>query len=368
MALLQRVSRLRELAAARHYDAVVVRNNPDLRWLTGAERVFDFETAHTAFITHDELFLHTDSRYFNSFEERMGKESAWRIDQENKSHVEWIVRKAYETGARTIAIEDTLSLAFFSALKRAAEDHALALNFVQMHGDLVVMRAVKDEEELAIMREAQAITDKAFEHMCGYIQLGMTEKQIQTELDNFMYLNGADGLSFGSIVATGANTANPHAMPGQRIVEKGHFVLMDFGAAVRDYCSDMTRTVCMGEPSQQQREIYDIVRATNEACAKLMVPGASCKAIHEHAVKMITEAGYGDKFQHGLGHGVGIEIHELPNFGGRSNTILEVGNVVTNEPGIYLPGIGGVRLEDYGVITEQGIELFTQSTHELQIL
>lgn len=368
MASLQRIARLRELASSRRYDAVVLRNNPDLRWLTSAERVFDFETAHTAFITHDALFLHTDSRYFNSFEERMGKNGPWRIDQDDISHVEWIVKKAAETGARVIALEDSLSLAFFSALTRAAQDHSLALSFVQLHGDLVRMRAVKDEEELAIMREAQAITDRAFTHMCEYIQVGMTEKQIQTELDNFMYLNGADGLAFGSIVATGPNTANPHAMPGQRVVEKGQFVLMDFGASVRDYCSDMTRTVCMGQPSAQQREIYDIVRSTNEACAKLMVPGASCREIHEHAVAMIAEAGYGGKFQHGLGHGVGIEIHELPNFGVRSNTVLEIGNVVTNEPGIYLAGIGGVRIEDYGVITEDGIELFTQSTHELQIL
>lgn len=365
MAVEQRLKRLRDLAQERSYDAVVLRNNPDLRWLTGAERVFDFESAHTAFITHEGAQLHTDSRYYNSFLERLGDNTPWVFDQESIAHASWVIQQAKQAKAQTIALEDSIPVSFYQALKRAAEDSSLALNFTFLHGDLVKMRAVKDEEELEIMRAAQAITDAAFTHMCEFIQVGMTEKQVQAELDNFMYTQGADALSFESIVATGANSANPHAMPGQARIEKGSFVLMDYGAALRDYCSDMTRTVVMGQANEKQREIYSIVCEAHEHCSQAIKAGVSTKEVYKLAVKIISDAGYGDNFKHGLGHGVGIEIHELPNLGSGADHILEVGNVVTNEPGIYLPGFGGVRLEDYGVVTEEGFEVFTQSTHEL---
>lgn len=368
MAVEQRIGRVRALMRDRGYDALVIRNNPDLRWLTGAARVFDFENAHTAFITADKLYFHTDSRYYNTFLERMGADHAWQFDEEWVGHPQWIVERILESKSRVVGIEDTLSLKFFSDLMRQAQDRSVPLLTAQIHDDLVRMRSVKDEQEIEIMRKAQAITDKAFAHMCEYIQVGMTEKQIQAELEGFMYAQGADALAFDSIVATGPNTANPHALPGQARVEAGHFVLMDYGAAVDDYKSDMTRTVVMGNPTDEQRLIYDTVRRANEECTKIIKPGCIGKEVHAKAVEIITEAGYGDKFQHGLGHGVGIEIHELPNFNRASTDVFEIGNVVTNEPGIYLPGFGGVRIEDYGVLTENGFELFTQSTHELQIL
>lgn len=368
MSVSTRIERLRKLAAQKGYDAVVIRNNPDLRWLTGAERVFDFENAHTAFITQDKLFVHTDSRYYNTFIERLGADSPWQFDMDDLSHTQFIVNKAKETHSRYLAIEDTLSLSFFSQLTRCAEDESLHISFAQLHGDLIEMRAVKDAEEIEIMRQAQAITDKAFSHMLTVIEIGKTEKELQAELESYMYSQGADALAFDSIVASGPNTANPHAMPGSRKVELGDFVLLDYGAGYRDYCSDMTRTVVMGEPEEWQKEIYQIVRETNEACHKAAKPGVKGKDIHELAVRMITDAGYGDYFKHGLGHGVGIDIHEEPVFGRRDKHILESGHVITIEPGIYLPGKGGVRLEDYGVITEDGMDIFTSSTHELQIL
>ena len=182
-----------------------------------------------------------------------------------------------------------------------------------------------------------------------------------------MFDNGADGLAFGSIVASGPNTANPHAIPGDRKVEKGDFVLMDYGAGYRDYKSDMTRTVCVGEPNAKQREIYDIVRRTHEECVAAIHAGVDGSEIHNLSQKLIGDAGYGEYYGHGLGHGVGIDIHELPVFGRKSN-IVEEGAVITVEPGIYLPGVGGVRLEDYGVVTKDGYEPFTTSTHELVVI
>ena len=362
------VAWLRNLMSRRGYDAVVVRNNADIRWLTGAARVMDDEVAHTAFITSDGLWLHTDSRYYNAFVTKLGDDGAWKVDMDPVDHASWVAARAGQARVRVLAVEDTLTLAFYERLCRALSDASLACAMPRMHGDIVEARSVKDDGEIAAMRAAQAVTDRAFSHMCEVIRPGLTEMQLRAELDNFMLSNGADALAFDSIVASGPNSANPHAKPGARVVESGDFVLMDFGAALGDYRSDMTRTVCVGEPSRQQREIYDLVRSVNEACEAYAKPGLLGRQVHELAVRMISDAGYGDCFGHGLGHGVGIDIHEEPRFSARDCHVLVPGNVVTVEPGVYLPGVGGVRLEDFGVITADGYEPFTQSSHELVVL
>ena len=364
-----RVARVRSLMSERGYDAVVVRDEANLRWLTGAMGVFDytFEFPHAAFITADECFLHTDSRYFNSFEENMPEGSPWKLDMDEGTIPDWVAGKAAAHKCRVVAIEDDMQLNFYQGIVRGLEDRSVSALLPQMHGDIQLMRAVKDEEEIALMRHAQSITDAAFQHMLEFIKPGQTEKEVRNELENFMFANGADSLAFGSIVASGPNTANPHAVPSDRVLEKGDFVLMDYGAGYRDYRSDMTRTVCLGEPSDKQREIYDLVRRTHEECAAAVHAGVDGNDIFKLSKKIIGDAGYGDYYNHGLGHGVGIDIHELPMFGRKSN-VIEAGSVITMEPGVYLPGVGGVRLEDYGLVTADGYEPFTQSLHELQII
>ena len=364
-----RIARVRAMMEERGYDAVVVRDEANLRWLTGAEGVFDFtgELPHAAFITLDDTYLHTDSRYFNTFEEHLPEGSTWKLDMQVIDIFRWVAERARDSRCHVVAIEDTTELSFYTGLVRSLEDVSIVCSLPQLHGDLRRMRAVKDAEEVELMKKAQAITDAAFQHMLGFIRPGLTEKQLRIELENFMYEHGADGLAFGSIVAAGPNAANPHAIPSDRVVEKGEFVLMDYGARYRDYNSDMTRTVSVGEPSSKMREIYDIVRHTHEECAKAVYAGIDGNEIHELSRKLIGEAGYGAYYGHGLGHGVGIDIHELPNFGRTHNTVAE-GSVVTIEPGIYLPGEFGVRLEDYGIVTDKGFEPFTQSPHELQII
>ena len=361
----RRVGRLRDMMAQRGYDAVVIRNNPDLRWLTGAKRVFDFEVAHTAFVTADELRLHTDSRYYNAFVERLGADGPWKVDMDGVEAAEWVARNARAARSRTVALEDTNTVAFDRELARAFETASVACLTPLLHGDLCDMRSVKDDEELEAMRAAQAITDAAFDHMCAFIKPGLTEMQLRAELDNYMLANGADALAFDSIVASGPNTANPHAQPGRRRVEEGDFVLMDYGAGLDDYRSDMTRTVVVGEPCARQRELFDLVRRAHEECAAFVKAGVRGCDVHNLAVKIISDAGYGDYFKHGLGHGVGIEIHEQPRFSRAFLGPIPAGSVVTIEPGVYLPGFGGVRLEDCGVVTEGGYEPFTRSTHEL---
>ncbi|MDY2778110.1 MAG: Xaa-Pro peptidase family protein [Collinsella sp.] len=364
-----RVARVREMMRARGYDAVVVRDEANLRWLTGAMGVFDytFEFPHVAFITMDSCHLHTDSRYLNSFEENLPAGHSWKLDMDEVDMPRWVADRALESRSSVIAVEDDMQISFYFGILRALEDVSICASIAQMHGDIQRMRAVKDAEEIELMRAAQKITDAAFTHMCGFIRPGLTEKQIRTELESFMFNNGADALAFSSIVASGPNTANPHAIPGDRVVEKGDFVLMDYGAGYRDYRSDMTRTVCVGEPSEQQRALYDLVRRTHEECAAAIHAGVDGHEVHMLSRKIIGDAGYGAYYGHGLGHGVGIDIHELPSLGRKSNT-LEVGSVVTVEPGVYLPGVGGVRLEDFGVVTEQGFEPFTESPHDLVVI
>ena len=279
----------------------------------------------------------------------------------------WVAERARDTHSRVIAVEDDMQISFYFGIMRALEDLSITASLPQLHHDLQRMRAVKDDEEIALMRHAQSITDAAFQHMLTFIKPGLTEKEIRTELENFMFSNGADSLAFGSIVASGPNTANPHAVSSDRVVQRGDFVLMDYGAGYCDYRSDMTRTVVVGEPTPEQLDLYALVRRTHEECAAAVHAGVEGNDIFKLSRKIIGDAGYGDYYNHGLGHGVGIDIHEMPNFN-RSMNIIEAGSVITIEPGVYLPGIGGVRLEDYGVVTENGYEPFTKSTHELQVI
>jgi len=360
-----RVARFRERMAECGYDAAILRNNPDLRWLTGAERTFDDETAHTAFITQDGLWLHTDSRYYNTFLTRLGRDTPWQIDMDIVEPAWWAAQRIRETHSRSVAVEDTLDLAFYDDLSGECLRASVACLNPRMHGDICDLRKIKDAEEIELMRHAQATTDAAFEHICGFIKPGLTEQQIRAELENYMLMNGADALSFDSIIATGANGANPHAQPGETVVREGDLIVMDYGAGYHDYHSDMTRTVCVGEPSEEQRKVYDVVRLAHETCAAAARPGCIGTDIQDLAVKVISDAGYGDYFKHGLGHGVGLEIHEKPNFGRSYPFPVPEGSVVTIEPGIYLPGKFGIRLEDFGLMTADGFSPFSQSTHEL---
>ncbi len=361
-----RVARLRALMEERGYDAVAIRCNADLRWLTGAERVLDDETAHVAFVTQDGLWLHTDSRYYHAFLDRLGDDSPWQVDMDRVSAERFVARLAAENRCRVVAVEDTASVGFVDGLEAGLLESSAACLLPRLHGDLQALRMVKDDEELALLRRAQEITDDAFEHICGFIKPGMTEQEVRAELENYMLSHGADAVSFGSIIATGANGANPHAQPGPTVIREGDLIVMDFGAGYCDYHADMTRTVAVGEPSEKQKAVYEVVRKAHEDAAAAVRPDVKGADVHAVAADVIGEAGYGDYFGHGLGHGVGIEIHESPSFSPHWGKPVPAGSVVTIEPGIYLPGEFGIRLEDTGVVTEEGYVPFTRLGHELR--
>ncbi len=229
-------------------------------------------------------------------------------------------------------------------------------------------RAVKEEWELNIMRKAQAITDKAFAEVCPRIKVGMTELELQAELIYCLYKNGATGLAFDPIVVSGPNSSLPHGVAGERVIQEGDFITMDFGALYNGYCADMTRTVAVGFATEEMKKVYNTVLEAQLAGLAISKAGVPGKDIDGAARKVISDAGYGEYFGHGYGHSLGLEVHENPSPNGRNENPMPVGAVASAEPGIYLPGKFGVRIEDTCVFLEDGIEILTKSPKNLIIV
>jgi Xaa-Pro aminopeptidase len=264
-----------------------------------------------------------------------------------------------ETGITSIAVEgQTMTLA-------DRDDLAERLNGVDLitaKGQVEDLRLIKEPAEIEALRAAIAVSDAAYEHILDRIRPGATERAIGLELEIYMRTNGADDISFEPIVGSGPLSAHIHHTPSERRFEKGDFVLLDFGARVDGYCGDLTRTVVLGSPSEAQQRQYDAVLRTNSNALEAMEAGADCSAVDAIARRTIKEAGF-DDFGHGLGHGLGLEVHESPRLSRISDDVLEPGMVVTNEPGLYLEA-GGVRIEDCVLITETGAEVLTRAPKE----
>ena len=407
-------------------SAFYVRNESDIHWLTGFDGVFDGEGAFALLVSPDRAILHTDSRYALATNAAAAG-SPFAVSVEPVSHAAFAVRALGQQGFASgvnVGVETSLTLGEYRQLQReatkaagqapaqgaegtsvavaavstpapatasaaaaptadtpapavapapspdpaAVAPTAAGINFVETEGLCVNLRAVKDASEIARMRAAQAITDAAFAHIVGYMRPGMTERQVQVELEDFMVRHGASGLAFTSIVACGAHGASPHAVSDDTRLEAGQCVVLDFGARAQGYCSDMTRVVFLGEPSAAMRHAYAVLREANETVEAMLLPGVTGAQAHAKAEEILAAGGFAGKMGHGLGHGVGIDIHEQPNLSPRNEKPLVAGNVVTVEPGIYLEGEFGMRLEDFGVITERGFQVFTQSSHEMVII
>ena len=245
---------------------------------------------------------------------------------------------------------------------------ALPVKFVPLQKEINAFRASKEDWELARMRKAQEITDRAFTEVCTRIHTGMTEKELEAELIYCLYKNGAEGLSFDPIVVSGPNTSMPHGVAGSRVLQDGDFVTMDFGVLYQGYCSDMTRTVALGHATEEMRKVYDTVLRAQLAGIAASHAGASGKSVDGAARDIITEAGYGPYFGHSYGHSLGLEIHEAPNCTPRNENPIPAGAVCSAEPGIYIPGKFGVRIEDVVIFREGGCEVITHSPKELTIL
>lgn len=278
---------------------------------------------------------------------------------------------AFKTAVDALSLDGKVTLGVDGMTMRVFEWLGLSYagasmsSAVDVGQDLLNIRAYKTADEIALMREAIQLSEEALKRTIDWAEAGMTEQQIAQKLTDEMNALGTEGFAFGSLVLTGENSALPHGSTGARQLGKDEFLLIDFGGKKQEYPADITRTFCLGEPSEQMREIYDAVLQANLAAQAIAKPGVTCHEVDKAARDVIKEAGYGEYFTHRLGHGLGLSGHELPNIAENNHVELEVGMVFTIEPGIYLPEVGGVRIEDNVVVTEDGIDCLTTYTQEL---
>jgi Xaa-Pro aminopeptidase len=341
-------------------DALAITDVPNLAYLTGFEAVFDDEPAHIGLVTASSTVVITDSRYFDALSAAAAG-TGWRVVMARTTLAETLADELVAAGASNVALETSMPYTRFRSI-----ESAVGVDVVECDGWVEQLRQVKDADEIARIEAAQRLTDAAFDHLIGgVLRAGVTERDVALELEFFMRRSGSEGVAFAPIVASGPNSARPHATPGDRAFADGDFVVLDFGARVGGYCADMTRTVVIGTATERHREIYDAVLAANAAGAAAVQANTPGRDIDAAARSVIVERGFGEYFGHGLGHGVGLEVHELPGLGPRSEAAVPLGSVVTIEPGIYVPGFGGVRIEDLATVEEAGARVLTRSTKAL---
>lgn len=353
MDVASRASRLRESFELANCDALLVTNLVNIRYLTG----FTGSAAIVAVLS-DKMILVTDGRYRDQAPletANAGVELSVEVHGTLSSQREALSKAM--TSVKRIGLEAS---AITWAAQRSYEsewsgDHEL----VATDGLVEALRIVKDDGEIARVAMAGAIADKALAKVKPQIVAGVTEAEIALELDMEMRRGGASGSSFETIVASGPNAARPHARPGPRQLENGDLIVIDFGALVDGYCSDMTRTFVLGEPSKEAARMLEVVAAGQAAGVAAIAPGVTCAQVDQAAREVINAAGWGEAFLHGTGHGVGLDIHEEPRVSSVSTATLSIGHVVTVEPGVYLPEHGGVRIEDTLVVTPEGSKPLT---------
>ncbi len=332
-------------------EAVFITSYPNIFYYSG----FTSEDAYLI-ISHEAQYIITDSRYTIQAKEQAKDFELCDI----KDGFEKIFQKI---SAKYIGYEENaMSVREYKKLRSKLTDNQ---DFVEMQKFINEPRKVKDKEEIKKISQSEQISDEAFSHILKKIRAGVSEREIALELEFFMKNCGASSLSFDTIVASGVRSAMPHGVATNKVIEKGDLVTLDFGCVFEGYCSDMTRTVAVGKATEKQREIYNVVLDAQLKSIAAIKRDISCSVVDRMARDVISSAGYGDNFGHGLGHSVGIEIHEAPSFSPKCNELLRVGNVITVEPGIYIEGFGGVRIEDLIVLEENGVQNLTSSSKEL---
>lgn len=358
-----RVERLRAALREANLDTFLVTNPESRRYLSGfTGHDGGTDSAGTLVVTLEEVALITDGRYTEQAENECPSLRIIKRDGEFAPLAAATLldlnsrRVGFEAAHVTVALRDDID----AALRERSPSSAVEL--IATRKVVERLRVVKDAEELAAIERAVAITDETFTHLCGYLRPGLTERQVAREIERYMLEKGADGLAFDSIVASGPNSALPHATPSDREIQAGEPITIDMGARFAGYCSDMTRTVCLGQPGPEAEAIYNLVLRAQEACESEVGPGMNGKQADACAREVLEAAGHGEHYLHSTGHGLGLEIHENPRLSKLgAEHVLEPGMLITVEPGIYISGWGGVRIEDTAVVTENGIRVLTRS-------
>lgn len=351
-----RLEKLRQKLASKKFDAVLISNIHNVFYLSG----FTGSTAALV-VFPDKAYLLVDSRY--TIQARNECPVVDVREYNAKSTIVAISDLINEEKPISIGYEaDDLSVTTFRALRSNTNSSIKLRSTTNLVENL---RAIKDQHEIGLIRKACEIVDSAFIAALSEIRVGMTEREIALIVDTNMRKLGADKDGFDTIAASGPNSACPHASPTSRFLAVGDFLKLDYGARFNNYNSDITRTVCVGSPSDKQKEIYKIVLDAQIKAIDAIAPGKTGKEIDSVARDYISAQGYGENFGHGLGHSLGIEVHDGSGLSKMSSVILEPGMVMTVEPGIYIEGLGGVRIEDDILVTDTGCEIITKATKEL---
>ena len=345
------------IAENHNADALVLSSLPDIRWATG------FSGSNGLLIVHpDRLIFLSDGRYT---EQAQREVTNAEIHTPGYALWEYVEEKSLFGDVSSVLVQaDKVTVKTLHSWR----ERFPAIRWEEGSGLLTAHRGAKSEREVEKMRDAQAITDTVFSELCEWIEPGMTEREVSARIVYQHLLHGADKMSFDPIVASGPNGALPHARPSDRVLREGELVVIDMGCFLQGYASDMTRTIALGEPSDEARAVYNVVLEAQEASLQAARSGITGTDIDRVARTIIEEAGYGDYFGHGLGHGVGLEIHEWPRLSYHVSHNLPANAAVTVEPGIYLPDKFGVRIEDLIILHPDGHENLTQSPKTLQIL
>ncbi|MFC4324017.1 M24 family metallopeptidase [Litchfieldia salsa] len=351
-----KIEQLRESFKDFGIDGIVVTNSYNRRYMTNFTG-----TAGVAVISESKAVFITDFRYVEQAYEQIKE---FEIVKHTGLLIDEVAKQVTELGIKKLGFEqDDLSYSTYTAYQ-----NAVSAELVPVSNSIEKLRLIKSESEIKILKEAAEIADAAYTHILGYVRPGISELDVSNELEFFMRKQGAVSSSFDIIVASGVRSALPHGVASDKVIEKGDFVTLDFGAYYKGYCSDITRTFAVGTPSDELKNIYDVVLEAQLRGMAGIKPGLTGKEADALTRDYITEQGYGQYFGHSTGHGLGMEVHEQPGLSSKSEMVLVPGMVVTVEPGIYIAGLGGVRIEDDTVITEKGNETLTFSSKELIIL
>ena len=339
-------------------DAILLTSEANCYYATG------FMGEGIALVTRRGSWYFTDSRYTEAADKAIGDAAVIREVSREKPFSALINEALAEAGAEKAGFEEQR----MTVAEHAVYSEKLHCTLTPASALMTELRGSKDEEELSCMTAAQRIAEGALEQILKEIRPGMTEKEIAARLNYLMVSAGAEKTAFDTIVASGPNGSMPHAVPGMRKVREGDFITMDFGCVYKGYCSDMTRTVALGRPSDEMRNVYDIVLQAQLAGIAAARAGVTGAAIDGAARKVIQDAGYGSCFGHSFGHSLGIDIHEAPNAAPGNDKPMPDGAVISAEPGIYLPGKFGVRIEDVMILRPDGAQVITKAPKALLVL
>jgi Xaa-Pro aminopeptidase len=355
--VIQRAGRLQALLEEKQLDALLITNGFNRRYLSGFTGSSGF-----CLVTKSSAELITDFRYI---EQAHKQAEGFEIIRHQADILDAVAERAKHHNVKRLGFErNHVTYAQYKRLETVTAGMELA----DTEGLVEELRLVKTDEEIAVVREAAEIADKTFSHIVNYIKPGMTELAVSNEMEMHMRSLGASSSSFETIVASGLRSALPHGVASDKVIEQGDMITLDFGAYYKGYVSDITRTIAVGEPSDKLREIYSVVLKAQLNGVKHFRAGITGIEADALTRDIIKDAGYGQYFGHSTGHGIGLEVHEGPALSMKGDKTLRPGMIVTCEPGIYIPGIGGVRIEDDVVITEKGCEILTSSPKDLIVL